>query len=79
MEEVQGKPHYVLGTQNMLDLAGQDATLIPYNTVFLDINDRYVVKTVESVFDDSVGTRMEILVENDLYFYNASVLRPIVQ
>lgn len=38
------KPRYRLGTQNMLDLAKDDARLIPENTLFMVTHENYACR-----------------------------------
>lgn len=77
------KPHYKLGTQNMLDLAGKDATRIPCNTLFLDSDGDYVARRSLGMFDDAIGVKMEwVDIGNgptDFEYYCASQLSPIVK
>lgn len=85
---VEGKPHYRLGTQNMLELAKDDATKIPFETIFVVArqigeavelrNGTYVIRQSNG-YDDPISVKMVNVADSgENHFMRASRLQPIL-
>jgi hypothetical protein len=82
----QIKPRYRLGTQNMLDLAKDDATKIPERTLFKanlhfrpEPGDRIVVRTTARGFYDwPKGVAFDDIEDNARYYFVAQHLQPLI-